>query len=164
METEDDTINTLRGDQFVLYSMATTKNIIVTGDSSATPKKRVAIKKAASKVASKKVPAKKPIAAKKSAAKKSTKRTLIVTTPERAFWVNNGEVLHSLVDLRNCLPGMTARVYRYHADPEHHDFALWVEHVLGDAPCAAALRAASSVSSAEVVVVKHLKRYALLVG
>lgn len=164
METEDDTINALRGDQFVLYSMATTKNIIVTGDSPATPKKKVAIKKASTTSVARKPAAKKKAATKTSVTKKSTKRTLVITTPERAFWVNNGEVLRSLADLRNCLPGMTARVYRYHADPEHHDFALWVEHVLGDAACAAALRAASSVSSAEVVVVKHLKRYALLVG
>jgi hypothetical protein len=141
--------------------MATKKNIPVTGDVPVTPQKKVATKKAASKPTVKKAAPKKAAPAKKSTAKKNNKRQLVIATREHAFWVNNGEVLYSLVDLRDCLPGMTARVYRYHADYEHHDFALWVEHVLGDAACAAALRAAASVTAAEVVVIKHLKRYAL---
>jgi hypothetical protein len=141
--------------------MATKKNIPVTNDVTVTPTKKVASKKAASTTGVKKAATKKVAATKKPAAKKTNKRELVVTTQETAFWVNNGEVLYSLVDLRDSLQGMTARVYRYHADYEQHDFALWVEHVLGDAACAAALRAVSSVTAAEAVVIKHLKRYTL---
>jgi len=153
--------------------MATRKKIIggeltvkasgKTAASKVTITKKLAPKKTATApaAASKTAVAKKAAKTAKVASKKTKKRAVVVAPEERAFWVNNGEVLHSLVDLGSCLPGMTARVYRFHADPDHHDFALWVAHVLLDPQCAAALRSAASVTAAELVVVKHLKRYAL---
>jgi len=144
--------------------MATRKSIVVTGEEkpeSVTVKKAVAKKAAAKKTAVKKAVAKKP--EQKTTSKKAVvrKRELIVAPQDQAFWVVNGEVLDSLAALLESLSRMEPRVYYYHVHDDQHDFAIWVEHVLGDAACAVALRGAKNPNAAVVVIEKYLKRYAL---
>lgn len=144
--------------------MATRKSIVVTGEEKP---ETVAVKKTVvKKVTPKKAVVKKAVA-KKSTSKVVTKKTagnkrpLVVAPQEQAFWVVNGEVLDSLAALLASISRMEPRVYYYHVHDDQHDFALWVEHVLGDAACAVALRGAKSPAAAVVVIEKHLKRYAL---
>ncbi len=138
-----------------------------------TSKKTTATKQ---KAVTKKVTKKKPSAAKKATtskkkvrtsrgSKKSTKKVnredLVVALPEQAFWVTNGSTLHTLLELAEELAAMERDVYLHHVTKDRHDFADWVEQVLGDSGCATALRRAKAPKSAHTVVVTHLKRYQL---
>lgn len=137
--------------------------------SSSVPKKVVA--KVAKKVVAKKpVPAKKTVAKKvspkKVAGKKSVpsataSRSLVYADNQQSFWTTNGEILNSLVALRDALAAMDEAVYVHHARPEQNDFAIWVNDVLCDNECAQALAKAKTPKSAHTVVVKHLKLYTL---
>ena len=126
----------------------------------ATAKKRVAKKpaqKAAKKTARRTTPKK---TAKKAAAKK-TKKSLVLADNQRSFWVANGQILNSLVALRDALAEMEKEVYSYHAGGAHNDFAIWVDTVLSDDQCARDLKKAKTPRSAKTVVVRHLKLYAV---
>lgn len=123
----------------------------------AAPKKAVA-KKSVKAAATKKA------APKKTAIKKSTKKTkkeLVYADNARSFWVTNGQVLNSLLALRDALDEMEKEVYGYHAGKAQNDFAVWVDQVLCDAACAADLHKAKTPKSARTVVVKHLKLYTI---
>ena len=123
--------------------------------------KKPVVKKAVKK-AVKKTPAKKPV---KTVAKKATKKasqqkkTLVYAEDQQSFWVTNGQVLNSLVALRDALTEMEDGVYAYHAGQAHNDFANWVAEVLADNACAADLQKAKNPKSAKTVVIKHLKSY-----
>lgn len=118
----------------------------------ATPKKAT-VKKVAKKETSKKTSA----APKKSAGKKS----LLIANNQQSFWVNNGQILNSLLALEVALGSMPKETFSYHVAKGRNDFAQWVEYVLVDAACAADLRKAKTASAAKTVVIKHLKTYQL---
>ena len=121
-----------------------------------TPAKKV-VKKVAKKVAKK--------ATKKTTTKKIvkkaviTKKDLVYADNQTSFWVSNGQILNSLLALRDALAEMEKEVYAYHVNTDHNDFANWVEVVLCDNKCAKDLVKAKTPSSAKTVVVKHLKTY-----
>ena len=117
--------------------------------------KKVA-KKAPAKKAVKKSPAKKKTTAKKAV---SSKKVLVYADEPRAFWVSNGQVLDSLIALRDALEEMENEVYAYHAGDAHNDFARWVGEVLADNACATDLSKAKTPKTAKTVVVRHLKYY-----
>jgi hypothetical protein len=122
--------------------------------------KKVA-KKATKKVAKKAVKKTIKKTAKKTTKKASSKKELVYADGSTAFWVTNGQVLDSLVALRDALDAMEKAVYEYHAGGAHNDFANWVDAVLADAKCAKDLEKAKTAKSAKTVVVKHLKVYAV---
>jgi hypothetical protein len=134
--------------------------------------KKAPAKKAAKKVAKKAVKkttkkatkkvAKKAVkkTAKKTASKKA-KKDLVYADNMQSFWVNDGQILNSLLALRDALTEMEKDVYEYHATGWQNDFAQWVDVVLSDAKCAADLRKARTPKSARTVVVRHLKFYAV---
>jgi hypothetical protein len=122
------------------------------------------------KVTSKKVvTTKKPVAKKvvaKTAVKKVTKtspvskgKSLVYASNQKSFWVANGQILNSLLALSDALSTMDKKTYAHHVSKDRHDFADWVESVLCEAGCAAAMRQAKTASSAKTVLVKHLKSY-----
>jgi len=88
-----------------------------------------------------------------------TKKELVYADDQKSFWVSDGQVLNSLLALRDALERMEKEVYGYHVGAAHNDFASWVSEVLGDTDCAADLEKAKSPKSARTVVVKHLKVY-----
>ena len=99
---------------------------------------------------------------KKPAAKKTTKKAkkiLVYADNQSSFWVSNGQILNSLIALRDALDAMDREVYSYHAGEAHNDFANWVAAVLCDDACAADLEKAKTPESAKTVVTKHLKTY-----
>jgi len=129
---------------------------------------RKAVKKTVKKTARKAVKktAKRTVkrAAKKTAKKKVAKKTtarkpLVYADNEKSFWVTNGEILNSLVALRDALERMEKEVFAYHVGKAHNDFSKWVEEVLGDKKCAQDLKKAKTPKTARATVVKHLKSY-----
>lgn len=116
---------------------------------------------AVEKAAPKKKTAKVAKKAAKKAPKKQAKKALVYADNTTSFWVRDGQILNSLLALRDALALMQKETYVYHAEGDHNDFANWVEVVLCDDACAAELRAAKTPASAKTVVVRHLKYYAL---
>jgi len=112
---------------------------------SATTKKAVA-KKAVKKVAPK-------------PKKTSGKKVLVYANNDNSFWVNDGQILNSLVALNEAMTSMEKAVFAHHVNKDKHDFADWVESVLCDGVCASELRKAKTPTSAKTVVSKHLKTY-----
>jgi len=94
----------------------------------------------------------------KTSAKKPVK-DLVYASDHESFWVTNGDILNSLLALEAALGQMERDVYQFHAAGEQNDFSVWVESVLFDSDCAAALSKAKTPKSARTAVVKHLKFY-----
>lgn len=91
----------------------------------------------------------------------ATGRALVCADTGECFWTTDGQVLKDLAELRDALKAMHDEVFRYHVTKEKNDFADWVEEVLADAECAAALRKARKPQTARTVVVRHLRSYNL---
>ena len=126
------------------------------------PAKKVVPKKEVKKVAAKspvKKVVKKVVAAKKTSSTK--KKNLVYANNQTSFWVTNGQILNSLVALRDALDEMEKEVYLYHAGGAHNDFANWVGAVLSDSNCANELEKAKTPTTAKTIIVKHLKTYSV---
>jgi hypothetical protein len=127
-----------------------------------TPAKKVTVKKVLKNVV-KKAPVKK--ASKKAPVKKTTtkkvsnKKGLVYASDQTSFWLKNGQILNSLISLRDALKKMEKEVYSYHAGGAHNDFANWVDVVLYDPKCAKDLEKAKTQTLAKTVVIRHLKFY-----
>ncbi len=124
------------------------------------PTKKVSAAKPVAKKVAAKTAAKKA-APKKAASRSAAKKALVYASDDSSFWVSNGDILNSLVALRDALSRMEKEVYLYHAEMGRNDFANWVDAVLCDEVCAKDLRKAGTPAAAKTVVVKHLKTYAL---
>lgn len=132
--------------------------------------KKVVKKKVAKKTAPKKT-VKKVVkkATKKTAAKKATKKTsnkeekkpLVYASNGKSFWCNDGQVLDSLIALRDALEAMEIEVYKYHAEGDKNDFANWIAYVLDDYVCAADVEKAKTQKSARTAIVRRLKVYSV---
>lgn len=131
----------------------------------ATKKTAVVSKKTAPKVVLKKTPIKvatkkKVVATKKVTPKKTiTAKSLVYASNDNSFWVNDGQVLNSLVALQEALNNMQNEVFAYHVQKDRNDFADWVNFVLCDGKCSSDLRKTKTKDDASVVVSKHLKSY-----
>ena len=128
-----------------------TKKVAVTNVT--TPKKVVA------KASPKKVAKTATKAVSKTVSKASTKKPLMYADTNTSFWVVDGQVLNSLVALRDALAKMEKSVYSQHVSVQKNDFSNWVAAVLGDASCAKELKSAKTPAAAKTVVVNHLKLY-----
>lgn len=87
------------------------------------------------------------------------KKDLMFTNNEQSFWVNDGQILNSLLALHEALQAMNDDVFYHHANQDKNDFADWVEFVLCDGSCATDLRKVEDKAKASTVVGKHLKTY-----
>ncbi len=122
-------------------------------------KKVAAVKKVAKKPAVKKVAKATKSSAVKKAVTKSTLKPLVYADNAKAFWVKDGQILNSLLALHTALSSMDKLIYSHHVAKDRHDFAVWVETVLGDQVCADELRKTKTQAGAKVVVAKYLKLY-----
>lgn len=75
------------------------------------------------------------------------------------FWSRDGQILRNLADLQLAFGSMDDEIFLHHVTKEKNDFADWVEHVLGDAHCAQALRTAKKKERAQKIVEMHLRNY-----
>ena len=114
-------------------------------------------KKPAAKKATKTV---RKTAAKKTAVKKSEGQKMLKKARGAAcFWTRDGLILENLVTLSNALKSMPDEEFHYHVTRDRNDFADWVEQILEDADCAAALRKSRKPNTAAIVVERHLRYY-----
>jgi 23S rRNA maturation-related 3'-5' exoribonuclease YhaM len=143
--------------------MPTSKKIATKKVAKKSVVKKAPVKKTSKKTATKKVAKKAPTkkVAKKTPTKNQEKKPLILATNDKSFWVTNGDVLNSLVALRDALDEMEKEVYSYHVSKEHNDFANWVDAVLCDAECATELKQAETPMKAKTVVSRRLKVYSV---
>ena len=115
-------------------------------------------KKTTKKVAKKAVKKTTTKTAKKVTKNNSKKQKNLVCAPEdKCFWTTDGQVLCDLQELKLAFGSMDDMVFLHHVTKEKNDFAEWVEHVLNDAECAAALRKSRKPASAKTVVIRHLR-------
>lgn len=129
------------------------------------PTKKVSVtdvavpKKVVAKAAPKKVVKTATKAGSKTTPKVSAKKALVYADTNTSFWVADGQILNSLVALRDALAKMKKNVYSQHVSVQKNDFANWVAAVLGDGACAKELKSAKTPAAAKTVVVSYLKLY-----
>lgn len=87
------------------------------------------------------------------------KPSLVVAAGNQAFWVHNGPVLKSLVDLKNFLTTATLDQFFYHTKRGGNDFARWVRAILRDESAAAGLEKADTPKKAVAVVTKAIQNH-----
>lgn len=90
-----------------------------------------------------------------------TKRVLVCAEGDQCFWVNDGQVVKDLLELRDAMKTMEEKVFTHHVTTDRNDFATWVEDVLCDAECAAALAESQSKRGSQAIITRHLKLYQL---
>jgi hypothetical protein len=140
-----------------------TKKSVKTIAKKATVKKKPVAKKTTvkKKVTAKKTTTKKANKTPKATAMKKPVKDLVFASDQESFWVQNGEVLNSLMALNDAFANMDKDIYQFHAHGDRNDFSIWVDTVLSDAACAADLKKAKTQKSARTIVVKHLKLYSI---
>ncbi len=89
------------------------------------------------------------------------KPSLVVANGAQAFWVHNGPILKTLVDLKNFLTTATLDQFFHHTKRGGNDFAKWVKAVLRDEKCASELEKADTPKKALAVITKAIKGYRL---
>lgn len=131
-----------------------------------TTKKSSGSKKTTKKTTAKKVVKKTTKKTTKKAVKKTTNKTskkeaksLVRAKDKECFWTSDGKILKDLLELNEALNEMVDDVFAYHVTKEKNDFADWIETVLADKECSAALRKVRKSSSAQKVVARYLKLY-----
>ncbi|MBP9760155.1 MAG: hypothetical protein KBD24_02180 [Candidatus Pacebacteria bacterium] len=85
---------------------------------------------------------------KKVAPKKMVCACTTCCTPEEAFWVNNGPIIESIVQLKQAFLSMSDEQYAYHTMREGNDFARWIRECLHDTERANRLAEAKTKSAA----------------
>ncbi len=53
-------------------------------------------------------------------------------TAEFVFYLNDGRILHNLIDLSNAFVSMSNELYAYHVTLEKNDFCNWISDVIHD--------------------------------
>ena len=98
--------------------------------------------------------------------KRNKKKPLVITNGAVAFWVYQGPILRSLLDLAKFLEIITEEQFAHHTQrvrPDGraggNDFARWVADIIQDKTCASALLRAKTRSAARVAVRRALARY-----
>jgi hypothetical protein len=97
----------------------------------------------------------------KAVAMKKPVKDMVYASDQESFWMQNGEILNSLMALNEAFAAMDKDIYQFHAHGDRNDFSIWVDSVLCDEECAADLKKAKSSKSARTIVVKHLKLYSI---
>ena len=74
-------------------------------------------------------------------AKKVPRRKLTMTVaPDKVFWIYQGPIVSSLIELRDILPGLRQEQFEHHVNEGKNDFSLWIEFVLSEPALAKLLR------------------------
>ena len=71
------------------------------------------------------------MATKKAVATKSARSNLaeLTASPDKAFWMCNGEMVSRLGDLPGKLKNIDESVFSHHVNSERNDFASWIDGV-----------------------------------
>ena len=84
------------------------------------------------------------------------KRILSNTSPEKAFWVNNGPILKNIIELAMAAKKLTPQQFAHHVSNAKNDFAKWAEDVIRDSELAKKLRHAKTREELADVVTNRL--------
>jgi len=121
-----------------------------------TSKKSVAKKKVAKKKTSTKKTVKKTSSVRKAIQRK---KTLIIASPNKCFWIQYGPVVKDIFELQDALTNITDEQFKHHVNSIKNDFAVWVEEILGDKECAKNIKKAKSIKAMIKAVENALKHY-----
>ncbi len=80
-----------------------------------------------------------------------------ILMPSHYFYLSNGDVMRSLDEFRQMLPGLQEDVFRHHVNRERNDFSAWVRDVWKKEGLSEALRAADSRDEMQATLKKYLK-------
>ena len=92
------------------------------------------------------------------------KKILSNTPAEKAFWVNNGQVLKNLIELATAAKKLTAEQFAHHVSSTKNDFAKWVDEVIRDSELAKEIRKARTKEDMAKAVINRLKHLQKLLG
>ncbi|MBI2142677.1 hypothetical protein HYU15_04300 [Candidatus Woesearchaeota archaeon] len=76
---------------------------------------------------------------------------------EVSFWLSDGRIIRSAVELADAARTMSDEVYEYHANQRKNDFADWVRDIIKDEELAYAVRKATDKKGLEDAIGKRLK-------
>ena len=86
------------------------------------------------------------------------KRILSNTPPDKAFWVNNGPVLKSIIELAAVAKKLTEQQFMHHVNKAKNDFAKWADEVVRDSELARQLRRVKTKDDLAKAVTGRLKQ------
>ncbi len=86
------------------------------------------------------------------------KRILSNTPPDKAFWVNNGPVLKSIIELAAAAKKLTEQQFMHHVNKTKNDFAKWADEVVRDSELARQLRRVKTKDDLAKAVTGRLKQ------
>ena len=95
--------------------------------------------------------------------KEEAKRILSNTAPERAFWVNNGPIVKSVIELATAAKKLTPAQFMHHANKAKNDFARWVEEVIRDSELARQIKKVKTKEGLASAVTSRLKQLQKLI-
>jgi hypothetical protein len=85
------------------------------------------------------------------------KRIMSEVIPEKAFWINNGPVVHSLKELASVIQTLTPQQFAHHVTKERNDFAKWIQDVIGDRHLAKRVKSLKNKDAVAGVVTEHIE-------
>lgn len=86
------------------------------------------------------------------------KRILSNTPPEKAFWVNNGPVIKSIIELAAAAKKLTPLQFAHHVTAAKNDFAKWADEVVKDSKLARKLRSIKTKDELAETVTERLRQ------
>lgn len=89
--------------------------------------------------------------------KLSKSQFLLDVSSEKAFWCNDGKIFLNLQDLEKGMKKMSSKIYRYHANPEKNDFAIWIEDSIGDKTLSSNIKKADTKEKALSILKKRIQ-------
>ena len=95
--------------------------------------------------------------------KDEAKRILSNTAPDRAFWVNNGPVVKSVIELATAAKKLTPVQFMHHVNNAKNDFAKWVDEVIRDSELAQHIKKAKTREDLAGAVTGRLKQLQKLI-
>ena len=90
--------------------------------------------------------------------KDEAKRILSNTAPDRAFWVNNGPIVKSVLELATAAKKLTPAQFTHHVNNAKNDFAKCVDEVIRDAELAQHIKKAKTREDLASAVTGRLKQ------
>lgn len=121
-------------------------------------------RKAVRKAAAKRVAKKNVRKVVKKTAKKPAKKAIrtievieiIDVAPESVFWLNGGEALKNLIELRDALENMSEEQFDFHTKRDGNDFANWIDGVIGHENLAKEIKKAKTKDASLKVIGKYV--------
>ncbi len=93
-----------------------------------------------------------------SSTKNIPSKDLFKAQGDQRFWIFNGPVLETIMDLRDALVAITDEQFNHHVTLEKNDFASWVENVILEPALAKKMRSYRTRKSIHKLVEVYLKK------